>query len=637
MQNTNDIPTPLQSSSKSHLPWLRHWSKFALPALLVILLAIPMTLYLTRQEQDIRQEAAGGQCNGNNDCNGGRFCVGKKCVECRNPGSKNDCNGGKVCNQNHNCVADNTNPNPGPGPGPGPGTSDTTHVCPITPADIILVIDNSNSMKGQKLASAKNAARALVDIVSKDPRMRVGIATFDNNGGLNQGLTNNYGQVNNTINSIVTGGKGGTCLECAIDGRGNQDVLGGFAQASNNGNSRHVIILTDGLINRWIKPNGDIEGSTKPGDEKTARDQAENAIARVSNTTGAIFWTVQYGTTKNADYLQRIVANYIGNKGAYYNDQNISLEEIYKAIANEISGGSITAYTYQDANKNGLPDAGEAPLANVATSLTQGAVIKSLTTGVDGKAVFDKLCPGTFTLSVTKPDGYTVASPNLLTKQVELAPGGNITENFAFQKGGPSPVTGAITFNLKFALHGLGIAGDNVVLRPSPCQRTGSTGTTNTTCLNNQKPVHNQRVVTVELIDGSGKVVGEMNGTVEYNNASGLFEGTGTLETPVAPGVYTFRASTPMFLKKKFSFAEEIQPGKTYSLPVVDLTSSDVDNDNRLTILDYNMIVSCYTFPQQPPKCSKEAAALVDVDDNGENNEFDVNLLTRDVAVLKGD
>lgn len=355
----------------------------------------------------------------------------------------------------------------------------------------------------------------------------------------------------------------------------------------------------------------------------------------MSNAHNAVFWIIQYGGTDNEAWLKGLVADFIGNQGKYYTEQNKSLDEIYNEIARELLGAKITAFTFDDINKNGKFDTGEPPLASVAAKLIGGTNPETKTTGEDGKAEFPKLCPKPYTLSTTAPAGYTASPKGSDRKQLTITPGADITQNFGFIKGG----AGEITFNLKFALHGVGIAGDNVVLRPAPCQKAASASANagGTKCLNNQKPMHQQRTVVVELIDDTGKVAGKMDGVIEYNTASGLFEGTGFLRTQVKPGVYTFRAATPMFLKKKFVFQQEIQPGKSYTLPVVDLTSSDVDNDNRLTILDYNMITNCYTFPDEQPKCSEKSAALVDVDDNGQNDEFDVNLLTRDVSVLKGD
>lgn len=209
------------------------------------MVAIPLTLFLVGQEQDLRQQAAtpvaDTACSRDSDCKTNELCTQNKCVPTA------------------------TQPTIPPR---------TANACPVPSADIMLVLDNSNSMKGGKLAQAKRAATNFVDIVAKDKKMRVGIGTFDNNGNLVQGLTNNYQQVKNVITNQHTGGKGGTCLECSIDERGNNDVMGAFNQAGNIGNKRHVIILTDGKINRWINEKNEIVGGTKPDETRRARDQA---------------------------------------------------------------------------------------------------------------------------------------------------------------------------------------------------------------------------------------------------------------------------------------------------------------------------------------------------------------------------
>jgi hypothetical protein len=139
------------------------------------------------------------------------------------------------------------------------------------------------------------------------------------------------------------------------------------------------------------------------------------------------------------------------------------------------------------------------------------------------------------------------------------------------------------------------------------------------------------------MINDEQAVVASASGTMTYNDATGTFDSNVKLTTAVSPGRYTFRAGTPMFLKKKVIFSETVHPGKTYTLPVFDLTSSDVDNDNALTILDYNQIITCYRFPNGTNPCSDTDVAAVDNDDNGVIDEFNINLFVRDVSSLQGD
>lgn len=571
-------------------------------------------------------------CSGNNDCGGAeKYCVQKSCVECRNPGQKNDCNGGKVCSQNHKCVAPTAAPPPATQPPAvtNPPSTGNGNVCSADNADIILVIDTSNSMQGSNLQSAKKAAIDLVNIVSKNPKMRIGVASFDNHGRLNQPLSGTASTVIASINAMKTGGKNGTCLECALRQKGNSDVLNAFATAGQNGNKRHVIILTDGKINFYQKPDGSVDG--KPGDnqeEKKARDQALSAIADISQNQGAAFWIVQYGTQANKDWLDTIVNTYNG-KGKYFFAPNLSnVDVIYKQIANEMLGGTLVAHVYDDINGNGKVDPDEANLPNVDVTLADPAGDKTVKTDAEGNATFTQLCATTYKVKVTPPDGYQPSPPNSNEKDVQVPLGETKKEDFGMIK--PT----AISFDFSFALHGIGLAGDNVLPRPSACQNRTAT---NAACLSNQAPRHPQRDIVIDLLDSTNKTVASLSSKIIYDNAAGIFKGVGKIETGVQQGSYTFKARTPMFLTKKIAFTQPVKPGESYTLPLTDLTSSDVDNDNELSILDYNMIVACYTYIDQPAVCNQTKSDAVDTNDDGIVNEFDLNLFVRDLSSRIGD
>ena len=77
---------------------------------------------------------------------------------------------------------------------------------------------------------------------------------------------------------------------------------------------------------------------------------------------------------------------------------------------------TIVAEKFNDKNCNGIQDEGEEDLAGVKFTLTgsgawgtYGPVTK--TTGVDGKATFDKLLPGTYTLEEEVPEGWLPTTP----------------------------------------------------------------------------------------------------------------------------------------------------------------------------------------------------------------------------------
>jgi Mg-chelatase subunit ChlD len=734
----------------------------ALLILLILLIAIPLTLFLTKQSQDIRQRAAGTACN-----------------------------------------------------------KDTV--------DVILVIDTSNSMNDGKLAEARVAASKFVDLIlpdGSDTKNRIGIATFDNNGGMNRGLSGvEYKEaLKKTIADLKRpgDGKGGTCLECAIDkDKGTTDVLGEFSSVPSEGHQRHVIILSDGKINRWMQTDGDIVGSTSNADTEKAREQALAAINKVRDTLGATFSVIQYGGTDNQLWLKNEVAKIPpAGEGMYFTETEASLADMYTNIANILMGGTVVANVFDDLDKDGTHDAGEGPLANVEVSLQydeasgSGSLVTQ-TTNASGSATFTNRCDKPQTLTVKPLDGYegspadslvrqlpgvhegstvseqfllkrlpdrtvaicspttinwnqsislgitvtssdghplsstpvswTATDPNILLNPtsaqtnasgsakttVTLKPDatafeGEITASFAGNQdftsasckvglnyappapeltftatpdfvdpGKPAtliwttknvteciasegwsgnknpsggtestgPLTEATSYsltcsgpggnvsdtvtvdintpgtrlNLSLLLHGLGAAGDNVLPKPAACQRQNNTIADAEGCLSNQSPLHPERDVKVEVYDKDNQLAASVSGKITYASTSGKFAGSVDLGPNWTTGVYTVKVLTPMFLKRLIDGIQTITNNATHNFPEASLTSSDVDFDNRLSILDYNLIIACYTYPGETAPCNPEKAAKVDVNDDGVNNEFDENLFRRDLIVQYGE
>jgi len=175
----------------------------------------------------------------------------------------------------------------------------------------------------------------------------------------------------------------------------------------------------------------------------------------------------------------------------------------------------------------------------------------------------------------------------------------------------PTPVTTKLALTL--GLDGIGKAGDNV-------SRT-STG--------NTSPLHPQRNVTLILSDQNNNPLPAITGQVSYDSVSGLFKGTIALPSTVVSGVYTLKASTPSFLLKAIPGILTLTQGQTTTVPTTDLTAGDIYNDNQISLLDYNQILSCFGSTQST--CTPS-----DLDDDGTVGGSDYNLFLRELSVQIG-
>lgn len=123
------------------------------------------------------------------------------------------------------------------------GDSTSSTVTTATPADIVLVMDKSGSMKGDLDSNAQEAANALANKLlttdnsdlSKDRQVRMAVVTFSTNASLKRPFTTNASEINNAVKGDP---KGGTNWEAAL--KQANDLQG------RPGVKKHIIFLSDG-------------------------------------------------------------------------------------------------------------------------------------------------------------------------------------------------------------------------------------------------------------------------------------------------------------------------------------------------------------------------------------------------------
>jgi uncharacterized protein YegL len=134
----------------------------------------------------------------------------------------------------------------------------------VETTDVVLVIDRSGSMEGQRLVDAKNAAKNFIDkMIDKDPNLRIAIVSFSSNYegaslvAINSQFSKNKTALKSSVNSLVA--LGGTHTQAGI--LQGKELLNGSTAAN-----KFMVLLSDGEPTFSYEPeNWTTVTETKPG------------------------------------------------------------------------------------------------------------------------------------------------------------------------------------------------------------------------------------------------------------------------------------------------------------------------------------------------------------------------------------
>lgn len=185
----------------------------------------------------------------------------------------------------------------------------------------------------------------------------------------------------------------------------------------------------------------------------------------------------------------------------------------------------------------------------------------------------------------------------------------------------PTPPT---TFlSLTVYQHGIWNSGDNT----NPTQ----------TNLSNKNPVHATVSTDLELFNANNQLIGQGHGQIKYSSASGNFQGTvGIYPNTFPSGNYYLKVKTNLHLKKLVSGILTITAGQTNTVPAATLVAGDSNNDNQLSILDYNALLDCYSDLAHAVACNPTKKDSTDFNDDSSVNQIDYNLFLREIATQPG-
>lgn len=187
----------------------------------------------------------------------------------------------------------------------------------------------------------------------------------------------------------------------------------------------------------------------------------------------------------------------------------------------------------------------------------------------------------------------------------------------------PSPdVSTGTRLNLSVYLNGVGKAGDSTNTQPQS--------------LNDKKPIHLTREMEILIYNNQNQLLASPKGTLAYNTEDGSFKGTIGIKDPLTTGAYLVKVKLPGYLTKQILGNQTITSDTENIFPSISLVAGDVNGDNTLNTVDYNLVQACYST-RTTSACTSNAKKLADLNDDGTIDAVDLNIFLREYSTKNGD
>jgi len=198
-----------------------------------------------------------------------------------------------------------------------------------------------------------------------------------------------------------------------------------------------------------------------------------------------------------------------------------------------------------------------------------------------------------------------------------------IPTSFATLSPTANPNQTQTSIDLTIFEHGIGQSGDSI----------NSTSFS----LSNQNPAHPQINTEVQIFTLKNQLIASGSAVLNFDSSVGAFTATSVpISTGFPTGTYRVEVRTNYHLSASTSATQTITAGQENSIAPATLVAGDINNDNTLSILDYNIFIGCYTDFLAATSCTPEQQVATDLNDDGVVNEDDYNLFLRELAAQQG-
>lgn len=339
------------------------------------------------------------------------------------------------------------------------GDSTSSTVTAVTPADIVLVMDKSGSMKGELDNNAKEAANALAgkllttenSKLSEDQQVRMAVVTFSTKAAIKQNFTTDVLKINSAVEGDP---EGGTNWEAALE------KANGLQ--SRPGVKKHIIFLSDGdptyrisdypigcdgLWNpcnpddNWKTPKG-VHGAGTEGSDKRHGYNYAAALAEASKRGDAALYVVKTSTEakKMADFAEQAGA-VDGKEFDGTNPKNLTkaFDQIYSTITSsaKIKIFSITDTLSQWVDPVDFPDVTDGADITRYVTVTNGDITEPPSRYKATYSIDDNSGNRTVTVTFNDPNGIVAEKTDVIYVSFKVKPSDAAYADYAKNKKYP--------------------------------------------------------------------------------------------------------------------------------------------------------------------------------------------------------
>jgi uncharacterized protein YuzB (UPF0349 family) len=145
-------------------------------------------------------------------------------------------------------------------------------------------------------------------------------------------------------------------------------------------------------------------------------------------------------------------------------------------------------------------------------------------------------------------------------------------------------------------------------------------------------------MVTAYIYNSGNVLVAKKAGTFFYVPTTGSFKGTIDMQNSLPTGNYLIKLKADSYLRRLISGIQPIVAFATNPISDAILVTGDIHTDNIIDILDYNDLMNCYSgITPTISLCIDAQKMLADLNDDGNVNQVDYNLLIREIGGQRGD